>query len=211
MTEASSEGLRYRKKLKARMGVERAALELVIDRGYDGVTVEDICAQAEISKKTFFNYFPSKVAAITGRVDPFPDDERLVEILKAYSDACYVDVLVGVVGADFMVGADEQIVSLRREALRSMPQLFFLGQRDLLVVQRAIAASLRAYLADHPDCRLMSDRPLEHEVLVASSVVIGIVRTRSMLHVCGDDAPTASETRHLLVEYLSRAENEPVA
>ena len=210
MAEASLESLRYRKKLKARKGVERVALELVIDRGYDGVTVEDICARAEISKKTFFNYFPSKAAAITGRVDPFPDDVRLVEILEEYADACYVDVLVGVVGADFMTGADEQIVSLRREALRSMPQLFFQGQRDLLVVQRAIAASLRVYLADYPDYRLMPDRPLEHEILVASSVVIGIVRTRSMLHVCGDDAPTPSDTRHLLVEYLSRAENKPL-
>ena len=42
-----SEGLRYRKKLKARLAAERAALELVIERGYDGVTVEDICARAE--------------------------------------------------------------------------------------------------------------------------------------------------------------------
>ncbi|MDB1746675.1 TetR/AcrR family transcriptional regulator [Eggerthella lenta] len=63
-TKPSAEGLRYRKKLKARLSVERAALELVIERGYDGVTVEDICARAEISKKTFFNYFPSKAAAI---------------------------------------------------------------------------------------------------------------------------------------------------
>ena len=55
-TKPSAEGLRYRKKLKARLSVERAALELVIERGYDGVTVEDICARAEISKKTFFNY-----------------------------------------------------------------------------------------------------------------------------------------------------------
>ncbi len=70
-------GLRYRKKLKARLAVERAALELVIERGYDGVTVEDICARAEISKKTFFNYFPSKASVIMGRMDAFPDDERL--------------------------------------------------------------------------------------------------------------------------------------
>lgn len=209
MAEASPEGLRYRKKLKARMTVERSALELVIERGYDGVTVEDICARSEISKKTFFNYFPSKAAAITGRVDPFPDDERLVEILEEYSNICYVDVLVGVVGADFAPSGDTQIADLRREALRSMPQLFFQGQRDLLTVQRAIASSLRVYLADHPDRRMMPDRPLEHEVLVASSVVIGIVRTRSMLHVCGDDAPTAGETRRLLVEYLSRAECDP--
>ena len=128
-TKPSAEGLRYRKKLKARLSVERAALELVIERGYDGVTVEDICARAEISKKTFFNYFPSKAAAIMGRLDSFPDDEQLVRILEEHSEACYLDVLVGVVGTGAASGVDEGIVNLRREALRSMPQLFFQGQR----------------------------------------------------------------------------------
>ena len=106
-TKPSAEGLRYRKKLKARLSVERAALELVIERGYDGVTVEDICARAEISKKTFFNYFPSKAAAIMGRLDSFPDDEQLVRILEEHSEACYLDVLVGVVGTGAASGVDE--------------------------------------------------------------------------------------------------------
>ena len=101
---ASPEGLRYRKKLKARLAVERAALELVIERGYDGVTVEDICARAEISKKTFFNYFPSKASVIMGRMDAFPDDERLLEILAEHDEACYLDVLVGVVSTTVSAG-----------------------------------------------------------------------------------------------------------
>ena len=137
--QPSAEGLRYRKKLKARLAVERAALELVLERGFDGVTVEDICARAEISKKTFFNYFSSKAAAVMGRMDSFPDDERLAAVLEEHDEACYLDVLVGVVGASLVSGVDEGIVSLRHEALRSMPQLFFQGQRDLLVVQRSIA------------------------------------------------------------------------
>ena len=149
-TKPSAEGLRYRKKLKARLSVERAALELVIERGYDGVTVEDICARAEISKKTFFNYFPSKAAAIMGRLDSFPDDERLVRILEEHSEACYLDVLVGVVGTGAASGVDEGIVNLRREALRSMPQLFFQGQRDILAIQRSMADALRAHLARVP-------------------------------------------------------------
>ena len=157
--QPSAEGLRYRKKLKARLAVERSALELVIERGYDGVTVEDICARAEISKKTFFNYFSSKAAAIMGRMDSFPDDERLAEILEEHDEACYLDVLVGVVGTSLASGVDESIVSLRREALRSMPQLFFQGQRDLLAVQRSIAAALRTYLVEHPERRMLPDRP----------------------------------------------------
>lgn len=201
--QPSAEGLRYRKKLKARLAVERAALELVIERGYDGVTVEDICGRAEISKKTFFNYFTSKAAAIMGRMDSFPDDERLAAILEEHDETCYLDVLVGVVGTSLASGVDEDIVNLRREALRSMPQLFFQGQRDLLAVQRSIAAALRAYLAEHPERRMLAARPVEEEALVASSTAIGLARTRSMLHVCGDAEPSASDTRRLIVTYLS--------
>ena len=185
-TKPSAEGLRYRKKLKARLSVERAALELVIERGYDGVTVEDICARAEISKKTFFNYFPSKAAAIMGRLDSFPDDEQLVRILEEHSEACYLDVLVGVVGTGAASGVDEGIVNLRREALRSMPQLFFQGQRDILAIQRSMADALRAHLAECPERRMLTDRSVEEEALVASSTAIGLARTRSMLTVCGD-------------------------
>lgn len=172
-TKPSAEGLRYRKKLKARLSVERAALELVIERGYDGVTVEDICARAEISKKTFFNYFPSKAAAIMGRLDSFPDDEQLVRILEEHSEACYLDVLVGVVGTGAASGVDEGIVNLRREALRSMPQLFFQGQRDILAIQRSMADALRAHLAECPERRMLTDRSVEEEALVASSTAIG--------------------------------------
>ena len=201
--QPSAEGLRYRKKLKARLAVERAALELVIERGFDGVTVEDICARAEISKKTFFNYFSSKAAAVMGRMDSFPDDGRLAEILEEHDEAGYLDVLIGVVGTSFASGVDESIVNLRREALRSMPQLFFQGQRDLLAVQHSIAAALQRYLVAHPERRMLVGQPVEEEALVASSTAIGLARTRSMLHVCGDAEPSAAETRSLIVTYLS--------
>ncbi len=160
---ASPEGLRYRKKLKARLAVERAALELVIERGYDGVTVEDICARAEISKKTFFNYFPSKASVIMGRMHAVPDDERLLERLAEQDEACYLDVLVGVVSTTVSAGVDDEIESLRREALRSMPQLFFHGQRDLLAVQRSIAAALRSYLCERPERRMLAGGSVEEE------------------------------------------------
>ncbi|MEA5021174.1 MAG: TetR family transcriptional regulator [Gordonibacter sp.] len=201
--QPSTEGLRYRKKLKARLAVERSALELVTERGYDGVTVEDICARAEISKKTFFNYFPSKASAVMGRFDTFPNDEHLLAILEEHDEACYLDVLVGIVGASMASGVDEDIVALRREVLRSMPQLFFQGQRDLLAVQHSIAAALRSYLSEHPERRMLSNQLVDEEALVASSTAIGLARTRSMLHVCGDSKPSATDVRHLVMAYLS--------
>ena len=91
----SETGLRERKKAKTRQALTAAAIRLSIERGSpDRVTVEEISEAADVSPRTFFNYFSSKEDAILG-VDPErrgalrselelrPEDETPIEALRA--------------------------------------------------------------------------------------------------------------------------------
>ncbi|MFH8382983.1 TetR/AcrR family transcriptional regulator [Kitasatospora sp. NPDC018058] len=52
--------LRERKKLRTRQALIDTALELFGERGFDGVTLDQLCETVEVSKRTFFRAFSSK-------------------------------------------------------------------------------------------------------------------------------------------------------
>ncbi|HEX4211875.1 MAG TPA: TetR family transcriptional regulator [Candidatus Dormibacteraeota bacterium] len=72
-------GLRERKKARTRATIQREALRLFRDQGYDATPVSQIAEEAEVSESTFFRYFPTKEDVILW--DAF--DPALVEKFRA--------------------------------------------------------------------------------------------------------------------------------
>ncbi|WP_236630252.1 TetR/AcrR family transcriptional regulator [Corynebacterium atypicum] len=63
--------------------IEEAATGLVLERDFDSVTVEEICARAGVSRRTFFNYFDSKETAVFGIPASVPAQRAAESFLEA--------------------------------------------------------------------------------------------------------------------------------
>ena len=68
-----AQGLRARKREATRSAITAAARILTAQKGLNGFTIEALCEEVGVSRRTFFNYFPSKEDAIIGHLlDEFP-------------------------------------------------------------------------------------------------------------------------------------------
>ncbi|CAH0167718.1 TetR/AcrR family transcriptional regulator [Microbacterium foliorum] len=77
----SAGSLRDLRKRETIRSLTDIARRLTVDHGFSGFTVEDVCAEAGISRRTFFNYFESKENAVFGftEIDP-----RLLELEEEF-------------------------------------------------------------------------------------------------------------------------------
>ncbi|MEW1921091.1 TetR family transcriptional regulator [Pseudarthrobacter oxydans] len=92
MTDQREPGLRQRKQAATALTIERSAVALVQERGFQAVTVDMICAASGVSQRTFFNYFKTKDQAILGAEPGRLDERRVREFLASDSP----DLLAGI-------------------------------------------------------------------------------------------------------------------
>jgi AcrR family transcriptional regulator len=167
--------LRERKKLATRRLLRRAALELVSEHGLANVTVEDIAEAADVSPRTFFNYFPSKEAVLFGGE---PDRAAVLRegIATSAPGQPAIDALRMVLVADAealaaelrSLGGDPVDWVRRMKMARSDPQVRAAHAGQMAMIERAIAEGLTA--------RLGADPETDPYPLVLAAASAGVVR-----------------------------------
>jgi AcrR family transcriptional regulator len=163
MTSDDTCGRRERKKNAVRTALRSAAVELVAERGLDAVTVEDITEQADVSLRTFFNYFASKEEALTA-----PDPERLArlraELLARPGDEPVLVALREVLVADATELGERRDAWLRQLSVcQRDPRLLVALAGSWTVLERELAAAVAERLGS-------SDDDLHTQVAVAAAV-----------------------------------------
>jgi AcrR family transcriptional regulator len=155
---APHSSLRERKKLATRRGIRRVALELIAERGFSHVTVEDIAAAADVSPRTFFNYFPSKEAVVFG-ADPGRAEEvraRLVHDLPGHSALEVLRVVLTdrarQLAAELAeLGGDPARWAAQMKAAHADPQLRAAQASHMAQVESSFASALAERLGTDPD------------------------------------------------------------
>jgi AcrR family transcriptional regulator len=90
VTTAATGGKREQRKRQTRRAVETVAVELFTRHGYDNVSIDEIVAEANTSKRTFYRYYSAKedvlmtqqhhlLALIPDAVASRPLDEHLID------------------------------------------------------------------------------------------------------------------------------------
>jgi AcrR family transcriptional regulator len=168
--------LRERKKLATRLAIRRAALGLIAERGFSGVTVEDIAAAADVAPRTFFNYFASKEAVLFG-VDPGRVEQLRARLVRDQPGRSALVVLRGVL-ADQVRTILAELAELGGDPLRWVTQMRA-AQADpqFRAAQAAHAAQAEALVAAALAERLGADPQRDPYPLVLASAAMGVLRT----------------------------------
>jgi AcrR family transcriptional regulator len=67
-------GLRELKKRRTRQAISEAAIRLFLEHGFDNVSLVEVAAAAEVSKRTLFQYFPRKEDLVVHRITDHQDE-----------------------------------------------------------------------------------------------------------------------------------------
>ncbi|MBF6207919.1 TetR family transcriptional regulator [Streptomyces gardneri] len=65
------QSLRDRQRSAARDEIQRVALALFVERGFDAVSISDIAAEVGVAHRTFYRHFPSKEDVVLNVLDDF--------------------------------------------------------------------------------------------------------------------------------------------
>ena len=68
------------KKERTKLTIQRKAIDLTLERGLAGFTMQELADAADVSRSTLFNYFPSKADAVLveGALDGIDHEARPV-------------------------------------------------------------------------------------------------------------------------------------
>ncbi|WP_062072521.1 TetR/AcrR family transcriptional regulator [Demequina sediminicola] len=168
---STTPGLRQRQREQTWQDLHMAAVELARKHGLEGATIDAIAERAGVSRRTFFNYYPSKEDAILGLNEPVVADV----VLDRFREEAASNVFEAVIHLISVVWRAGIVVDIGKPARRALvaefPGLRVRVAEHTAVVEELIAPMISE--ADEPWAVEISRNPrmLRSMVLLASAAL----------------------------------------
>ena len=194
--------LREQKRVATRDAIEDAATKLVDERGFNDVTVEEIC-EAAISRRTFFNYFDSKDAAVIGGPSKeFTEDVRQRFLTEPTDNV--LTLALHVIEAHMVGHHRDTVVAERRQRIATQPEAAMASMMRKREKVHELMRLIEQRLTAEPELQRLPDSSPATEAMVIAS----FLREALWLALAGPDIdctePLADRLRgalHLFTDY----------
>jgi AcrR family transcriptional regulator len=153
--------------------IERAATDLVLEHGYDAVTVDMVCRLAGVSQRTFFNHFKTKDAALLGAQKPEVDERAAREFIV--STGPLLAEAAQLIRVDPGTLGDDPVQLARRiRAVGSSPALRARQMERIQALEGEVSDIILLRLRNrHPD---EDEADLRDQADLAAHLVTGLMR-----------------------------------
>jgi len=126
----SADSIREIRRHETSRRITHCARVLADEHGIDGFTMDDLAAAAEVSRRTLFNYFPGKDAAVLGEKPPL-EGELMETFCAGGPTGDLVSDLVALVDALLDSGAiDSNEIALMHRVMHDNPRLIAQAKQD---------------------------------------------------------------------------------
>ncbi|HXD27254.1 MAG TPA: TetR/AcrR family transcriptional regulator [Arthrobacter sp.] len=165
---------RERNRLDTWNAVHDAAAAMALEDGPGAVTIESISTRAGVSKRTFFNYFPTKEDAILGTRAPCVPDELLEQFRTSDADLLtrIVRILTGVMRTSLRGGEAYQE---RRKIVSRYPELRVRVVQHINDAERLVDEILRERIQSEEAEETLSRLPAGEESARALLMLAGTI------------------------------------
>ena len=182
--------------------VERNAVRLVLQHGFDNVTVDMICHASEISQRTFFNYFTTKDAAVIGAEPPHVDEAEARQFISSDSDLL-AELLTLMTTMAANLNFDEKLLTDRIMVFGQNPELM---QRQMERMSRVttevtelvyLRLKRAAGAAAGPSGVPVNEPDLRDQAELLTHAIMGVLRFVAMRWIpTADMAPPPGASHH---------------